>query len=1304
MSRLSIKPVWLGFFALLGALAVAVKLALALTAFTPGNQPVGYVAQDEVTNFNLKSGTETLFRAEYQTDYWSGNLFAYPVSSTGVVNVASERWSGGAAEQLDAQNFDTGRKIATMKDDGTPIAFRYASLSATQQGYMSSMILDFLRGDRSNELPTVGKTLRQRASAMGDIIHSRPYFVSDATNPTIFVGSNDGMLHAINASSGGGGGQERWAYVPSMLLSKMKKLADATAPYVHDYYVDGQINVGTILSGTKRIVVAGLGAGGKGLVALDITGSAGLTAANEAAVASKLLWEITPTKVNYAAPATANAYLNLGYTYGVPTIAKVSVAGTDTDVVIIGNGYNDSTTGDADQYQAFLFVINANTGQLISKIKAGTSGTLASPNGLSTPVAIDSNRDGLVDVVYAGDLNGTMWRFSLSGATATALLTTSPLQAITSTPGVAVHPNGGYMVNFVTGKMLVSSDASDNAVHYAYGIWDGATGAGVVTQTLTERKFTLGGTDTRVRSVVTSNQPNWATDKGWKVALPAGERVVGDGSFIENGRFYFTGYNPTVSTTPPGTTIAVGGENWLMDLDYLSGGSKNQPFLDLSADVKLDDQDRIKYSATDTLPVTVPATVVGDPILGTDGIPVGKFISIGVLSQPILVQLVTLNDTLFNQNPDVSIPPVILGVGVDNGHFDQDMYYGGTTGAQASATITVSTTGQTNLFAATLGDITVDGVVVVPALTVSDIVNGFANTTNAGVIKSKVKNNFTATVAGNVITLKAPTGASYNGKTIAIAAGTSQAGAAGVALIPGAKAFGKVSFNYATSGTAKVVTELTISVNGEVLYSGKPGNQATGIKPRDLDNLLNGLSSPNYTISKDFGDDHTIKVSALNTGTAFNKAITVTMTVTSPAVTPVYAKVDLSGGTNDTPGIPSTGWTDLKPALATTVFAGGIDATGDFCTVCTSVDHVHQWDDKFDVTGVDFLNPSDNSQKLALAIPSNTTQFKVLAQNQYLNPAVKLHIGNPAYLFNVDFGYIRVKDYVTSATLDLASLPTYVMGTTATAPVLPIGSLAINMPVNALSAADWWGNGDVRVGLHPSVTGCVKSSSGSNDGNMYQPVIPPALGTDGPGVAGWSGATTPATATGVRHNGALVIQIIAAATPNSAIELSVPGRPEYGWRVKSSLYGTYVVAEYTTFWHHPNGLCYTDPGWSKTPGPDSGTPSAATTPPGTTDPKIGDLSGGSGDVVSTVTTVVGNVTTTVITYANTLKATIVRTANKDASGNLDGSVTIVTTAAGAATSTTEIVANLAGGVRSGGNERGLQAKTGRVSWRELVAP
>jgi hypothetical protein len=1371
--KFAIRPAWIVGLALLVALGWTIKVAMALLAYTPNDAPIGYVAQDEMTNFNLKSGREVLFRGQYEREFWSGTLFAYRVDSAGNVKTATSWWTADAGELIGGQNHDTERKIATMRDDGTAVAFRYASLSDAQKTDFPGDVnlVNYLRGDRSNELPVIGGTFRQRASVMGAVVHSRPLYVADDDNPTVFVGANDGMLHAINAAEGGG--QERWAYIPSMLLPRMQRLA--AEPYVHTYMVDGQINVGLINSGAQRVLVGALGAGGKGLYALNITDSAGLAAADEDAVASKVMWEITPTAVNYAAPTTAGAYSNLGYTYGTVSITKVRVGGAIVDAVIIGNGYNDG--GD---YGAYLYVINASTGQLIKRFKGG-DGSLASPNGLSTPAAIDSDRDGVADTAYAGDLNGTMWKFNLtidmtdpttvatSGAGVTALLVTSPAQAITSTPGVAIHPNGGYMVTFGTGKALVDADLTDTTVHYVYGVWDRPTGVApdndtLLVQTLGERAYVAGGVTTRVRRIISNQTPNWANGvgnhKGWQVALrmrladgtdgPGGERVLGEGSFIENGRFYFTATNPAVTTRITGTDTYVPGENWLMELDYVTGGTTNQPFLDLSGDIQLDDADRIKYIASDTIPT---GKVVGDPILGTDGIPVGKFISIGVLSQPILVQLITLNDTLFNQNPDVFVPNLKPDRGVEGGHFDVEIYYGTT---KATITIANPTTGagQTNLFPATLGAITVDGVVVIPALTVAELVNGGGSPTATGgsgdVIKNKVvtANGFKASRSSNVITITAPD-VSYLGKTMVVADGTSLGPLTTVSA--GVRSTGLIRFSGGnTSNTNSAViaasltspsptgsvklgtararsTALTIGLNKTPVQAAAAVVAGIGtggsIKAYVGGNAITPTCAAATTADVCLVDNVNVLTypngAMPSIGTlSFKGALTVSFVAAAGGINPVRS-----------------GWTNFKPALTVTTFdngGGSSSIIGDTCnngaSRCTYKEHDHEYDDIYDKTGVNFLNASNANFNLARAVPSTSTQFKIIGQNQYLSPALRLHIGNAGYLFNIDSGYIDFKTFTTAdplaplTPLDLATLPTYTRAT--------IGSLAFNLPPTAFAKFNWWGGhlglpADARDGLHPTEADCVfRSADAVQDGNMYRPVIPPATVTDsGNGVNGWSASTTQNTATGVRHNGAATLQIIRADTPNSAIEQSIPGRSEYGWRVKANLYSTYVIASYSIFHHTKHlGLCYgeenvtfvnragisgTNVSWNKNPLRDTRTCGLTDSPDvkrcavdlsalAGPDPKIGNLGGGSA-ITSTVTVISGNVTTTTITYLSGGVATVVRTVRDD------GSISIVSRDV-LGVETTQVIANKSGAVKSGGDERGLQARTGRISWRELVAP
>ncbi|NVO08093.1 MAG: hypothetical protein HXX19_20145, partial [Rhodoferax sp.] len=489
-------------------------------------------------------------------------------------------------------------------------------------------------------------------------------------------------------------------YVPSMLQPKLKTLAynplDGANPYKHDYFVDGQINIGSINGGSTVALFGSLGAGGQGLYALDIST---LTASSDADVAAKALWEITPSSIKYNnAKTSTSSYGNLGYTYGTPQIVKLNIGGSATDALIIGNGYNTSGISS-------LFVINAATGARIAEIVTPT--TSSGANGIFEAKALDANNDGYVDRVYAGDLNGKVWRFDLSSTSSgswsvTALFTTANNLPITSTPGVVKHPNGGYMVDFGTGSTLSGSYGTYNhstnawtvngtgdmataspATYYVYGIWDkgGSTAVvdtDLVLQTLEERAYAASAASTvttRVRRA-SANAIDWSSKKGWKVALPAGERVVGEGSFLENGRFYFNSYNPTVAPKLiDGTTTDIYGENWLMELNALTGGSSSAPFLDLNGDQLLNDSDRIKYVSGDTKP---SGASDGDPITlpNEKGIPVGKFIATGVQSQPLLVELQKLNTTFMNQNPDVIYPAASsVDRGVAGGHFDVDYFY-----------------------------------------------------------------------------------------------------------------------------------------------------------------------------------------------------------------------------------------------------------------------------------------------------------------------------------------------------------------------------------------------------------------------------------------------------------------------------------------------------------------------------------------------------------------------------------------------------------------------------------------------------
>ena len=1276
--------------------ALLISIPIGMLAYTlfpappnPDSLPIGYVAQDEVTNFNLKGaggftvdpitkvvtyipGDETLFRVEFDRELWSGNLHAYPLDSLGNI-YPTERW--GAATTLTAQvatvagvnGWDKARYIATLNNvssgatqTASPFRNPISVISgitintSTSTTYTSSNVIDYLRGDSSKD-DSHGGMMRTRASPLGDIIHSRPLFVDDSTNPTVFVGANDGMLHAFNSDTGA----ERWAYIPSMLLSKINTLAynpiDPTNTYVHDYFVDGQINTGTILkSGSPiRELIGGLGAGGKGLFALDISDLSNPTA--ESQVASKILWEITPTGVrqNGSIYTPTSNYSHLGYTFGTPLVVKINktvgVNPTSTDAIIVGNGYDDTAAGNAH-----LYVIDAATGSLIkdftTPVYSGGSGS----NGIFNPKAIDINGDGVIDYVYGADLNGSLWKFDLSAGTSSWSNPTAPIfdnglsQPVTSSLGIASHPSGGYMITFGTGSALhgkygtytagawttpgtLELDTANPSTYWVYGIWDNGTGSTVTPsslqlQTLTPRTYTdsLGST-TRVRRS-TAVTPNWSTQSGWKVALPSGERILGEGSFIENGRFYFNSYNPTVAPSAvSGTTTNIYGENWLMELNYLTGGSSASPFLDLDNNQLLNNNDRIVYTSSDTLP---SGFKIGDPITSPneDGIPVGKFISIGVQSQPILVQLATLNTTLLNQNPDVIFPTQsTITRGVAGGHFDIDR--------------------------------------IVPTTDCSNLANG--------------------AVASN--------------------------------------ASGSFQFNFGNRSTSSIaISGITINIGGEIVLNANNINQSM-TRAALATYVETHYSSGTYNI---VASNSSISISAKNSGSAYNVPVTITITpssstgFTAPGYTP--ANTSLSGGVDGT--------TNLTASSSTTC---QINIGGTY--------HVHEYDKKYDKTGINVLNSSVPALNLSAVITNTTTQFKVLMMNQYLNPAVQFNINyadyKPSYNPSTLDGYIYARDYQTSniSSNTLSSLPTYTMST--------IGSLVMNYPVDAFSIKDWWQGStpDYRAGGMATVPGCVvygyvnditsPQATASINSDMYNPVIPPtpnSAGTpsnaSGASSNNGSGNGTLGTTTGARHNGAMILQIIKANTPDSALELNVAGQPQYGWRLKSSYYYSNVIVEYAMYWHHPRDVCYGDTqsswtlgkwnsnitsgsGWTKDAPPDSSTlTSKVIVTPNATDPKLGALGQNTSGITTIDPAVISGSTSTVVIHYSDLTTTTVATTH-----NTDGTTTIVTTQKDSkgvviGSPTKQTIADASGSVKTGGDERGLVSKTGRIAWHELLRP
>lgn len=369
-----------------------------------------------VSTPNITANDKMAVLSSYNSGSWTGELKAYNLNlTTGEVDTTTEIWS---AKEALTSRAASSRVIATsyLNGEGTFVksAFNVTSLSSIINRFALNSsdgadVINYIRGDRTKE----GAGYRKRAHLLGDIVNSTPLFVTGAAanysdvdyqryktsiknrTKTIYVGANDGMLHAFDAATGA----EKWAYVPGLLHTKLKNLANPA--YTHEYTVNGKLASWDVkfADGTwHTILIGGLREGGKGFFALDITNP---DITNEETLASKVLWEYS---------GSTN---EMGFSFGNPYIAQLS---NGTWAVMFTSGYNNISG------KGHLYVLNAETGALIKDIDIGIpdNGSKYDQVGLAQISGLVSNNDamtsGKVKWVYGGDLNGNVWRFDISAS------------------------------------------------------------------------------------------------------------------------------------------------------------------------------------------------------------------------------------------------------------------------------------------------------------------------------------------------------------------------------------------------------------------------------------------------------------------------------------------------------------------------------------------------------------------------------------------------------------------------------------------------------------------------------------------------------------------------------------------------------------------------------------------------------------------------------------------------------------------------------------------------------------------------
>ena len=558
------------------------------------------------------------------------------------------------------------------------ISFEWANLSNAQKAALdpataasasavSSPVLNYLRGDQSNE-KAKGGSYRDRANLLGDIVNSDPLVVSNiddfgyslldgdegstynnfrasknSRTNVLYVGANDGMLHAFNVDNG----VELFAYVPNAVMPALKKLADPkygcreSGCIPHEYFVDGSpragdayVAIGANAVSWRTILLGSTGAGsGKAIFALDITDPNPTKSTAASAISpDKVLWEISPDQAPVSSDLADNTSItparlgfsnNMGYTIPQPSLVRMQ---NGSWAAIIANGY------DSVNNKAALFILNAATGAIIRTIDT-EKGSATLPNGLSTPIPVDVDSDRVVDFIYAGDLLGNLWKFDVqstdpnnwkvayasgSPAAPAPLFTAcsgacngSNYQPITAKPQVGRHPKGGFMVYFGTGRYYEAGDqivGGTPELNSFYGIRDQGSPVSARSrlqeqEILAEAAFDVNGDS--INDIVARATSNTAVDyignltatppvagkQGWYMDLLTpvnnrrGERVVSQAT-LRGGNLTF------ITLIPSNDACSPGGTSWVMEVDAVEGKRPKRVAFDTNRNGLLNDADK----------------------------------------------------------------------------------------------------------------------------------------------------------------------------------------------------------------------------------------------------------------------------------------------------------------------------------------------------------------------------------------------------------------------------------------------------------------------------------------------------------------------------------------------------------------------------------------------------------------------------------------------------------------------------------------------------------------------------------------
>lgn len=594
---------------------------------------------------DVKSTGNIVLQPVFNAKGWYGELRCKTLRADGTIgpDCANPKATIPAAGSRQIYTSKVSSAPTATSSGSTAFSFDTGSTGSMTSSQLTSLgtsstdrnnVINWLRGGSISGL-------RIRSNGLlGDMLETQPIIISAPSGSTpdidyadfktsnssrslALIGANDGMMHAFSLGTMG----ELMGYVPAGVYGNLAQLAktdygSTTGGTAHAYYVSGGARAEDVKIGSswKTLLVSGLGQGGQGYFALDATSESTLTAG----AASAVKWDWTDVSDS-----------RMGYTFGTPIIYNVRTSATEAiPAAIFTNGYendyDDTTTGGVkgSNKTSVLYVVNVATGALIGSIEVPNS------TGLSGVAGWDYDSDGVIDYVYAGDINGKVWRFDLTRAGGFKVSPNPIFDAGSTQPVVqrpAIYPTsdaGEAMVIFGTGKLLVDADRTSASVQAIYGVVDRfkastssssaasasssaastittaeartATKANLVQQSILDTYAETGSTR---RNGTYRKASSLAVDlslkRGWYLELPGtGERLLTSPLVYQDKVLFGTGL------VQSGEACLSGGKGWIMALNPLTGSvpvaltnGNKYSFVDLNGDKKSSIADQLAFAS-----------------------------------------------------------------------------------------------------------------------------------------------------------------------------------------------------------------------------------------------------------------------------------------------------------------------------------------------------------------------------------------------------------------------------------------------------------------------------------------------------------------------------------------------------------------------------------------------------------------------------------------------------------------------------------------------------------------------------------